>query len=605
MAVHPPTNSEVVAATLPPPRLLASGDSAITVEFSRNIDDEANRRVLALDQTLAREAIAGITETVPTYRSLLVHYDPVQIGFDALGEKLIELAQLPVPERSGARRWRIPVAYGGEHGIDLEEVAKTLNTTPDDIVARHTAGNYRVAMIGFTPGWSYLSGLEDSLHMPRRQNPRLLTPAGTISIGGVQTGVQCLAGPSGWHLLGAHGGAHLSAASRTDFPAGARRCRDVLSGRRHDIRRTGSRRGSRRDRSRVDRVMSRLVITAIGPASSVQDGGRYGSQRYGLTPSGAMDRLALAAANCLLGNAPFTAAVEVGPLNAVFTARDGAVRIALTGAARNADIAGRAVAFNTSATLADGESLTLGFARDGVFSYLAIEGGVQGEPMFGSLAVNARAGLGSPYPRPLQSGDELQVAAASGAPRRRIDLPAIADAPIRVVMGPQDDEFSEEKQGAVSRQRMEDIRDQRPHGLSSRRARHQASAWAQHRLRRHCEWQHPGARQRRADRTDAGSRHQRRLPQDRDGHHGGHWPVCPDFGGPRFSFQGRRMAEAQAEARKFSELLRTLPDRVRDIENFELNLEALQNANVAGAAVNAFDARTWQTQLPAETRAQD
>jgi len=69
-------------------------------------------------------------------------------------------------------------------------------------VARHTAGDYRVAMIGFTPGWSYLSGLAPFLHMPRRQNPRLLTPAGTISIGGVQTGIQCLAGPSGWHLLG-------------------------------------------------------------------------------------------------------------------------------------------------------------------------------------------------------------------------------------------------------------------------------------------------------------------------------------------------------------------------------------------------------------------
>jgi KipI family sensor histidine kinase inhibitor len=94
------------------------------------------------------------------------------------------------------------VVYGGEHGIDLEDVAKTLRTTPDDIVARHVAGDYRVAMIGFTPGWSYLSGLEESLQMPRRRNPRLLTPAGTISIGGVQAGVQCLAGPSGWHLLG-------------------------------------------------------------------------------------------------------------------------------------------------------------------------------------------------------------------------------------------------------------------------------------------------------------------------------------------------------------------------------------------------------------------
>jgi 5-oxoprolinase (ATP-hydrolysing) subunit B len=184
------------------PRLLPSGDSAITVEYSRDIDDGANRSVLALDRSLARAPIAGVTEAVPTYRSLLVHYDPVQIDFDTLSERLLALATSPGEATASARRWSIPVAYGGEHGIDLEDVAKALNTTPDDIVARHVAGNYRVAMIGFTPGWSYLSGLEKSLHMPRRQNPRLLTPAGTISIGGVQTGVQCLAGPSGWHLLG-------------------------------------------------------------------------------------------------------------------------------------------------------------------------------------------------------------------------------------------------------------------------------------------------------------------------------------------------------------------------------------------------------------------
>jgi KipI family sensor histidine kinase inhibitor len=191
-----------MAATLSPPRLLPSGDSAITVEFSRHIDDAANRRVLALDQALAREVVAGVTESVPTYRSLLVHYDPVQIDFDTLGEKLTALAQQPLPPVTKTRRWRIPVTYGGEHGIDLEDVAKTLKTTPDDIVARHVGGDYRVAMIGFSPGWSYLSGLDPFLQMSRRQNPRLLTPAGTVSIGGVQTGVQCLAGPSGWHLLG-------------------------------------------------------------------------------------------------------------------------------------------------------------------------------------------------------------------------------------------------------------------------------------------------------------------------------------------------------------------------------------------------------------------
>ncbi|HXI06352.1 MAG: 5-oxoprolinase subunit PxpB [Bradyrhizobium sp.] len=184
------------------PRLLPSGDRAITVEYSRDIDDAANARVLALDRALARDPIEGVTEAVPTYRSLLVHYDPAQIDFDALSARLTALARLPADAGSRARRWRIPVAYGGEQGIDLEDVAKALRTTPDEVVARHAGGNYRVAMIGFTPGWSYLSGLDKSLHLPRRQDPRIMTPAGTISIGGVQAGVQCIAGPSGWHLLG-------------------------------------------------------------------------------------------------------------------------------------------------------------------------------------------------------------------------------------------------------------------------------------------------------------------------------------------------------------------------------------------------------------------
>src|SRR3982074_2346009 len=133
MAGVPPKSCEAMAATLAPPRILPSGDGAITGEFSRNIDDEANRRVLALDRRLARDAIAGVTETVPTYRSLLVHYDPVQIGFEELGEKWTALAQIPAPPEISTRRWRIPVVYGGEHGIDLEDVAKTLDATADDI----------------------------------------------------------------------------------------------------------------------------------------------------------------------------------------------------------------------------------------------------------------------------------------------------------------------------------------------------------------------------------------------------------------------------------------------------------------------------------------
>jgi biotin-dependent carboxylase-like uncharacterized protein len=350
--------------------------------------------------------------------------------------------------------------------------------------------------------------------------------------------------------------------------------------------------------------MSKLVISAIGPASSVQDGGRHGAQRYGLTPSGAMDRLALAAANSLAGNAPFTAAIEIGPFGAAFGARDGAVRVALAGASRSADISGRAVASDTSVTLADGETLTLGFARGGSFSYLAIEGGIAGEPMFGSLAVNARAGLGSPYPRPLQAGDELQTAAASGMAERRIDLALAADGPIHVVMGPQDDEFADAAKELFldSEWKISATSDRMGYRLEGPVIEH---------LHGHnivSDGTVDGSIQ------VPGNGAPIVLMPDR-GTSGGYPKIATvisaDLGrfaqipaGRGFHFKAVSMAEAQTEARKFAQLLRSLPDRVRPIETLDLNIEALQDANVAGTAVSAVDAGTWQ--IPsADALAQD
>jgi 5-oxoprolinase (ATP-hydrolysing) subunit C len=350
--------------------------------------------------------------------------------------------------------------------------------------------------------------------------------------------------------------------------------------------------------------MNKLVISAIGPASSVQDGGRFGAQRYGLQPSGAMDRLGLASANCLVGNTLFAPGVEIGPYGAAFTARQGAVRVALSGAPRSADISGRAVAWDTSVTIADGETLKLGVARGGSFSYLAIEGGIAGEPMFGSLAVNARAGLGSPYPRPLQAGDELQVAVASGAPERRIDLPVAVVGPIRVVMGPQDDEFgdglnlfldSEWKISATS--------DRMGYRLEGPVIKH---------LHGHnivSDGTVNGSIQ------VSGNGQPIVLMSDR-GTSGGYPKIATvitaDFGrfaqipaGTGFRFKAIGIAEAQGEARQFAELLRSLPDRIRPIESFDLNIEALRDANVAGAAVSAVDAGTWQIPSPADALTQD
>ncbi|WGR96349.1 biotin-dependent carboxyltransferase family protein [Bradyrhizobium sp. ISRA443] len=345
--------------------------------------------------------------------------------------------------------------------------------------------------------------------------------------------------------------------------------------------------------------MSKLVVTTIGPASSVQDGGRPGSQRYGLTPSGAIDRLALAAANALVGNEPFAAAVEIGPFGAAFTARGGAVRVGLAGAPRSAEIGGRAIAFNSSATLADGETLTLGFARGGSFSYLAIEHGIEGEPMFGSLAVNARAGLGSPYPRPLQNGDELTTEAASGAAERRIELPAINDAPIRIVFGPQDDEFSGESKKLFldSEWKISATSDRMGYRLEGPVIKHLDGHNIVSDGTVNGSIQIPGNGQPIVLMPDRGT--------------SGGYPkiatvISADFcrfaqvsAGRPFRFKAVTMAEAQAEARKFHELLRSLPDRLRGSEDFGLNIEALRDANVAGQAVSAVDATTWQAAEPA------
>jgi biotin-dependent carboxylase-like uncharacterized protein len=335
--------------------------------------------------------------------------------------------------------------------------------------------------------------------------------------------------------------------------------------------------------------MSRLLIDSVGPACSVQDAGRHGAQRYGLTPSGAMDRLALAAANVLVGNAAFAAAIELGPLGAAFTARDGAIRLALTGAERPAAIGGKTVALNQSFLLKDGETLTLGVARSHVFSYLAIAGSIEGEPMFGSLAVNARAGLGSPYPRPLQSGDVIPAKQAAIATERRLDLPKPHDGPIRVVLGPQDDEFGDALATFLdSEWKVSATSDRMGYRLEGPTIRH---------LHGHNivsdgtvdgSIQVPGNGQPIVLMSDRGT--------------SGGYPkiatvITADLGrlaqsqpGRPFRFQAVSIDEAQSEYRAMAKLVRALPGRLQDAQSRVLDLDALFTANVAGSVTNALEA---------------
>ncbi len=186
----------------PPPRLSPCGDGAVSVEFGDVVDPDLNGLVLALDAALARDPPHGLIETVPTYRSLLIQFDPVETDYAALERRLLALCRKLEPQTIAARRWRVPVLYGGDAGIDLGDLAAAHGLSEEDVVRLHSAAVYRVYMIGFMPGFAYLGGLDPRLHRPRRPEPRLVIPAQSISIGGAQTAISTVEGPSGWHLIG-------------------------------------------------------------------------------------------------------------------------------------------------------------------------------------------------------------------------------------------------------------------------------------------------------------------------------------------------------------------------------------------------------------------
>ena len=184
------------------PRVLPLGEAALSVEFGDRIDAALNARVHALAATLAAAPLPGQIETVPSYRALLVAFDPDRADLAAARERLAELSVGPLGHTGPARRWRVPVVYGGAAGPDLDAIAAHAGLAPEVYAKRHAAGRYRVHMIGFQPGFCYLGGLDPVLAMPRRAEPRASIPARSISVGGMQTAIGTVAGPSGWHVIG-------------------------------------------------------------------------------------------------------------------------------------------------------------------------------------------------------------------------------------------------------------------------------------------------------------------------------------------------------------------------------------------------------------------
>ena len=192
-----------VEHTVPPtpPQYRPIGEGGLLVEFANVIAPEVNRQVRTLLAALDAAPPPGLLDLIPAYRTLLILFDPLLLTDEQL---IAHLASLTFEEGTAlpARTVTIPVIYGGDYGPDLDAVAAHSGLTPEEVIVRHSSATYLVYFIGFSPGYPYLGGLDPALHTPRLTQPRLLVPAGTVAIGGQQTGIYPQATPGGWRLIG-------------------------------------------------------------------------------------------------------------------------------------------------------------------------------------------------------------------------------------------------------------------------------------------------------------------------------------------------------------------------------------------------------------------
>ncbi len=182
-------------------RIRPFGEAALLVEFDAVVDPAVNAAVLALDRAVAQAAIPGVIETVPSFRALLVQFDPIRTEGGAVADALSGLE----PDRQAGGSGRVvtlPVAYGGDAGPDLADVAERVGLSETAVIEAHSGADHSVYMLGFLPGLPYLGGLPEALYLPRRTDPRIDVPARSVAIAVGQTVIYPKVSPGGWHLIG-------------------------------------------------------------------------------------------------------------------------------------------------------------------------------------------------------------------------------------------------------------------------------------------------------------------------------------------------------------------------------------------------------------------
>lgn len=184
-------------------RFLPAGDSAVIVEFGDRIDRLLSERVLRLSALVRAAKLPGVIETVPTFRSLMVHYDPFATDSASLTVAIENLLDSGRSEAKPVTLWRIPACYAASHAPDLAEVAQRTGLGMEEIVGLHSNTRFHIYMLGFVPGFPYMGDLPEAMVLPRRADPRVRVPPGSIAIATSMTAIYPLESPGGWHLIGA------------------------------------------------------------------------------------------------------------------------------------------------------------------------------------------------------------------------------------------------------------------------------------------------------------------------------------------------------------------------------------------------------------------
>lgn len=184
-------------------KILTAGDASLLIEFGKEISPEINSKITGVVQLMKEQHIEGVVDVIPAFCSLLINYDPRVISYDEITKRMKRILKMDI--RAGATKKRvfeIPVCYGGKYGPDLSFIAENAGLSEEEVIKIHSSRDYLIYMLGFLPGFCYLGGLDERIHTPRLANPRIKISAGSVGIGGSQTGIYPLDSPGGWQLMG-------------------------------------------------------------------------------------------------------------------------------------------------------------------------------------------------------------------------------------------------------------------------------------------------------------------------------------------------------------------------------------------------------------------